>query len=96
VIRKGNILKVLEQNKSLLFSSYPIKSLGLFGSAVRGDFNEGSDIDILVDFDRPVGIEFIDLADTLERILHQKIDLVSRNGIKPKYFKEIEKDLIYV
>lgn len=96
MISKGDIFKVLEQNKSLLFSSYPIKSLGLFGSAVRDDFNETSDIDILVDFNRPVGIEFIDLADTLERILHQKIDLVSRNGIKPKYFKEIEKDLLMI
>jgi uncharacterized protein len=96
VICKGDIFKILEQNKSLLFSRYPIKSLGLFGSAVRDDFNETSDIDILVDFNRPVGIEFIDLADTLEKILHQKIDLVTRNGIKPKYFKEIEKDLIYV
>ena len=93
---KAEIFRRLEQNKSILFASYPIKRLGLFGSAVRDDFNEGSDIDILVDFDRPVGIEFIDLADTLEKILHQKIDLVSRNGIKPKYFKEIEKDLIYV
>lgn len=96
MICKGDIFKILEQNKSLLFSRYPIKSLGLFGSAVRDDFNETSDIDILVDFNRPVGIEFIDLADTLEKILNQKIDLVSRNGIKPKYFREIEKDLMYV
>jgi predicted nucleotidyltransferase len=96
MISKAEIFKVLKRNKSLLFSSYPIKSLGLFGSIARDDFNATSDIDILVDFERPVGIEFIDLADTLEKILHQKIDLVSRNGIKPKYFKEIEKDLIYV
>lgn len=41
-------------------------------------------------------MEFIDLADTLEKILNHKVNLVSRNGIKPKYFKEIEKDLIYV
>jgi uncharacterized protein len=96
MFNKQDIFKTLEQNKSLLFSRYPIRSLGLFGSAVRDDFNSTSDIDILVDFNRPVGIEFIDLADTLEKILHQKIDLVSRNGIKTKYFKEIEKDLIYV
>ena len=96
MIDKSEIIKILEQNKSLLFSRYPIKSLGLFGSAVRDDFNATSDIDILVDFSQPVGIEFIDLADTLEKILNQKIDLVSRNGIKPKYFREIEKDLLYV
>ncbi len=96
MIGKHNIYKVLEQNKDLLFSQYPIKSIGLFGSAVREDFQGNSDIDILVDFNEPIGMEFIDLADTLEKILNHKVDLVSRNGIKPKYFKEIEKDLIYV
>ena len=96
MIGKHNIYKVLEQNKDLLFSQFPIKSIGLFGSAARDDFQESSDIDILVDFNEPIGIEFIDLADTLEEILNHKVDLVSRNGIKPKYFKEIEKDLIYV
>lgn len=50
MIGKHNIFKVLEQNKDLLFSQYPIKSIGLFGSAVRDDFQENSDIDILVDF----------------------------------------------
>ena len=96
MIGKQKILKTLEQHKALLFSQYPIKKLGLFGSVVRDDFGEQSDIDILVDFNSPIGIEFIDLAYSLEKILNHKIDLVSRNGIKPKYFKEIEKDLIYV
>jgi uncharacterized protein len=50
----------------------------------------------LVDFDQPVGIEFIDLANELEEILKRKVDLVSRHGVKPRYLKEIEKDLIYV
>jgi predicted nucleotidyltransferase len=42
------------------------------------------------------GIEFIDLAEELEKILNRKVDLVSKNGVKPKYFDEIQKDLIYV
>jgi hypothetical protein len=50
----------------------------------------------LVEFDQPVGIEFIDLAIELEKILEKKVDLVSRNGVKSRYIKEIEKDLIYV
>ena len=43
-----------------------------------------------------MGIEFIDLAGELEAILHRKVDLVSKNGIKPKYLEEIKKDLVYV
>ncbi|MDR0567325.1 MAG: hypothetical protein LBG47_09900 [Prevotellaceae bacterium] len=64
---------------------------------VRSDFSPAtSDIDVIVDFSQPVGIEFIDLADYLERRLHRKVDLVSRGGIKPRYYSEIEKDIVYV
>jgi uncharacterized protein len=86
----------LHANKAALFIKYPIKSLGLFGSLVRGDYTGSSDVDILVEFKSPVGIEFIDLANELESLLKHKVDLVSRSGIKPKYYKSIEKDLLYV
>lgn len=70
--------------------------MGLFGSVVRDDFSLDSDIDIVVDFSQPIGIEFIDLAMELEALLQRKVDLVSRNGIKPKYFIEIQRDIVYV
>lgn len=82
--------------KSELMRKYAISSIGLFGSVVRNDFNAESDIDIVVEFSKPIGIEFITLADELEALLNRKIDLVSRAGIKLKYFKEIEQEIIYV
>jgi predicted nucleotidyltransferase len=82
--------------KPELVKRYHISTLGLFGSVVRGDFSSSSDIDIIVSFSAPIGIEFIDLADELERLLHRKVDLVSRNGIKDKYYKVIEQDIVYV
>jgi len=88
-----NILLVL---KPELVKKYPIASIGLFGSIVRGDFTEKSDIDIIVDFNANIGIEFIDLADELERNLNHKVDLVSRGGIKQKYFNVIEPEIVYV
>ena len=90
------IKKLLEQLKPELVKKYHVQSLGLFGSIVRGDFNDSSDIDILVDFEKPIGIEFIDLADYIELRLQKKVDLVSRNGVKPKYLKSIESEIIYV
>lgn len=68
----------------------------MFGSYARNEQRQDSDVDILVEFDSPVGIEFIDLGNYLERILNLNVDLVSRNGIKPQYFKQIEGDLKYV
>ncbi len=86
----------LKQLKPELVLKYNISSLGLFGSIVRNDFTNESDIDIIVDFSEPVGIEFIYLADELESKLHRKVDLVSKGGIKPSYFSQIEPQIIYV
>jgi len=91
-----NIQRILQQLKPELLRKYSVSSIGLFGSLVRDDFRADSDIDILVDFNAPIGIEFITLADELEKKLNCKVDLVSKAGIKPKYFREIESQIIYV
>ncbi|MFZ1518892.1 MAG: nucleotidyltransferase domain-containing protein [Ignavibacteriaceae bacterium] len=86
----------LKLAKPVLLKDYPIRHLALFGSVSRLEDNENSDVDIMVEFDRPVGMEFIHLCYELEIILNRKVDLVSRNGIKEKYFNELKEDLIYV
>ena len=93
---KENISKIFKSYKDYLCNKYSLKYIGLFGSVCRDDFNDTSDIDVLVEFDKTIGVEFIDLADELESLLKRKVELVSKNGIKPKYFAEIEKDLVYV
>jgi predicted nucleotidyltransferase len=90
------IKTILLQNKSHLYSKYPIESLAIFGSYARKDQNEQSDLDLLVEFNDKIGIRFIDLAEELEILFGFKIDLVSKNGIKEKYLKSIKSDLIYV
>ncbi len=90
------IQQQLRLMKPDLAAKYHVSELGLFGSVVRDDFTSQSDIDIMVDFSRPIGIEFIDLADELESKLNRKVDLVSKKGIKPKYFDAIQSELIYV
>lgn len=90
------ILNKLASYKTYLKDKYSISSLAIFGSVSRGDNSESSDIDIMVEFEKPIGISFIDLADELEKILQNKIDLVSRKSIKPKYFDAIKSDLKYV
>lgn len=96
MIDKENITNILKAKKLDLLARYHLKSIGIFGSFTREDFNNDSDIDILIDYDQPIGIEFIDLAEELEKILNLKVDLVSKNGVKPKYLEEIQKDLVYV
>jgi len=86
----------LRRMKPELAERFHVNSIGLFGSVVRDDFNEKSDIDIIVDFTRPIGIAFIDLADMLEAALKRPVDLVSKNGVKTKYLKAIEAEIEYV
>jgi uncharacterized protein len=87
----------LKRIKPFLVDKYNVSALGLFGSAVRDDYSPtSSDIDIIVDFSKPIGIEFVDLADYIEKILRKKVDLVSKKGIKSKYLAQIESEIIYV
>lgn len=87
---------ILSRHKSRLFRDYPIKSMAIFGSYSRSEQNDTSDLDILVEFSDRIGVRFIDLADELENIIGFKVDLVSKKGIKEKYLKSIDSDLIYV
>jgi predicted nucleotidyltransferase len=90
------IQEKLRQAKVSLSKKYHINSIGLFGSIVRPDFRPESDVDIVVDFNQPIGIEFVDLADELESLLGRKVDLVSKTGIRPQYYRTIESDILYV
>jgi len=91
-----HIKSVLAQHKTELAQKYHLKQLGIFGSYARKDKTAQSDIDLLVEFDRPIGLEFVTLAEELEALLGVKVDLVSANAIKPRMFKIIKKDLVYV
>lgn len=86
----------LGMHKQRLFSDYPIKSLAIFGSYARKEQKEESDLDIVVEFNEKIGIRFIDLAEELENLIGFKVDLVSRRGIKEKYYQQIQSDLTYV
>jgi len=92
----NNIVSILKDHKEDLFANFPIKSLALFGSYSRGDFETNSDVDIMVEMREAKAVAFINLSYQLEEILQKKVDLVSKNGIQAKYYDYLKKDLIYV
>ena len=94
-LTKQEILNRIRQNSPALKEKYPIGSMALFGSYARSEQKSDSDIDILVDFNKPVGMEVVDLAIDLENLFNHKVDLVTYNAIKNRLFKYIQKDLIY-
>lgn len=94
----NEIKQILGDRKKELRDTYHVRSLGLFGSYTRGDQKDGSDLDILVEFDRPVGFEVVDLYEFLKTVLGVKVDLVTKGAVKrnPDLLRSIEEDLVLV
>jgi predicted nucleotidyltransferase len=86
-------LEILDRHRTEL-KSFGVKSLALFGSAVRGEAKPTSDIDILVEFDKPIGLfEFIRLQQRLSDILGRQVDLVTQEALKPQLRKHILEEI---
>ena len=94
-LNKQKIIRLINQNIEKLKQKYPIKSIALYGSYARGEQDSSSDIDLLVDFTQPIGMEIIDLTLDMEKILNSKVDIVTYNAIKNRLFKYIKDELVY-
>ena len=81
------------------FQDKPVLKAYLFGSHVKGEANEQSDVDILIelDYSKSIGLAFVEMQLDLQNILSRKVDLVSERGLSKftKPFIEQEKELIY-
>jgi predicted nucleotidyltransferase len=89
------IEETLAQYKSVLRDKYKVVNIGIFGSYVHGEQSKVSDIDILVEFSEPVGWEFIDLKEFLESLLEVKVDLLTKNALKPQIRDRILNEVVY-
>ncbi|MCG2760523.1 MAG: nucleotidyltransferase family protein [Candidatus Delongbacteria bacterium] len=79
-----------------LAEHYSVKRMGIFGSFSDGTYDQNSDIDILVDFEKPVGWKFFTLELYLEKILGRKVDLVTRNALKKQIRDSILSQVKYI
>lgn len=93
---KNEVVTKLKEIKPLLFKEYSVKSIGLFGSYADETNTQESDIDILVEFEKPIGWKFFTLELYLERILGRKVDLVTESGLKDQIKNQILNQLEYV
>jgi uncharacterized protein len=84
MIDREEVLAALREALPDLRQRWPIRSLGIFGSIARDDADAGSDVDMLVDFERPIGLSaFLALEDVLRATVGRPVDLVSRAALKP-------------
>jgi len=89
-------IKILKKNATEL-ERLGVKSLALFGSTARNEATVSSDVDILVEFNRSVGLfEFVRLKILLEELLNRKVDLVTQDALHPALRERILNEAIYV
>jgi len=87
----------LVQHKSVLQERYKIRELGIFGSYVRKEQTETSDVDLLVEFsETPSLLKFVNLENYLSDNLGIKVDLVHKGGLKPQIGERILKEVVYL
>jgi len=80
--KRDAVLEKLRELKPVLKKEYMVTKLGLFGSFSDNTYTEDSDIDILIEFERPIGWRVFTLEIFLEKTLGRKIDLVTKNALK--------------
>jgi predicted nucleotidyltransferase len=96
MMTKEEILGTLSKAKSELREKFKVRKLALFGSYARGEQEADSDVDILVDVDPSIGLEFVTLAQRIETLLGVNVDLVSSRAVTSKAMEFIGPELIYV
>jgi uncharacterized protein len=95
----AEIKQQLEQAKPLIQQKYHVTQLGIFGSYVRGEQTQTSDIDVLVEFEpgfRFGLLTFCELEHYLSDMLGLKVDLVMKKGLKPHIGKHILQEVVYL
>ena len=103
-LSREQVISILKRELPSLKDKYGVERIILFGSYAKGTQKKKSDIDLLVDLRRPLGLEFVALADRLEEILGRKVDVATFEHFKesfhnPRYkpiAEDIRKSMVYV
>ena len=97
ILNFDRIMMILNEHKEELKEKFGIREIGIFGSFARGEQREKSDVDVLVEFEKPIDFfTYLDLKDEIERLLGKKLDLVMKKTLKPKIGERILQEVIYV
>ena len=92
----SQITQELREIKPQLYQQWGVTELAVFGSVSRGEATAESDVDIMFNYDKPLGLEIVRLADFLEETLGYKVDLLSKKAIRQAVWDFIEGDMVYV
>lgn len=92
------IRQILQAHRDILRERYGVQTIALFGSYARGEATPESDVDLLVQLEKPIGLRFFELWDYLESIVGTRVDLLTPGALrrKPRLQERVQEDLVYV
>ncbi|NOZ29324.1 MAG: nucleotidyltransferase family protein [Chloroflexi bacterium] len=97
---REQIIELLREHYPFLAAEYGVKRVGIFGSYAKGQPDETSDVDIIVEFEHPIGFRFIELVEYLERLLGRRVDVLTPDGLRTirisRVAQDIAESIIYV
>jgi predicted nucleotidyltransferase len=100
MLTREQAIKLLQERRPYLAVEFGVSKIGLFGSYAKGRPDETSDIDLLLEFERPIGLRFIELVDYLENLLGRKVDVLTPAGIQniriERIARSISQSVVYV
>jgi uncharacterized protein len=100
MLTQEKIISTLEKELPYLRETFHVQRIGIFGSYAKGNYTEESDIDLVVELEKPMGFKFFDLIDYFEMLFKKRVDVMTKVGLESIRVKEvsdrIKQELIYV
>jgi len=97
---RDKVFKLIRENYDYLSTEFGVKKIGLFGSTAKGTATKESDVDIFIEFNRPIGFKFVRLVNFLEELLGEEVDVITKDGLNniriKKVAENIKASLVYV
>lgn len=93
MLTKETALKLFQEKHSYLATEFGVSKIGLFGSYAKDQSGEASDVDIIVEFERPIGFRFVELVDYLEDLLGRNVDVLTPAGIQNIRIKRVARSI---
>ena len=93
MLTRHAVEKILRENRARLASAYGVTRVGLFGSHARDEADADSDIDLIVEFEKPLGLSFIDFTEDLESLFGRRVDVLTQEGLKGIRVRSVAEDI---
>ncbi len=100
MLTREKTVQLLQEKHPYLAAEFGVSKIGLFGSYSKGQSDESSDVDLVVEFERPIGFRFVELVDYLENLLGRRVDVLTPAGIQnirlEQVARNITQSIVYV